>query len=109
MSPKERRNKGSLFWKIADEMIASGEAEEGTMMGFPCLRTQGQFFATAMGDRDEIVVKLPKDRVDHLIREDIGLPFAPAGRRFKEWVALPKSRSRRWRKLITEARDFVLT
>ena len=109
MSPKERRNKGSLFWKIADEMIASGDASEGTMMGHPCLRTQGQFFATVMHDREEVVVKLPKDRVDDLIREDIGLPFAPAGRRFKEWVALPKHTSRRWRKLMLEARDFVRT
>ncbi|MEM1246197.1 MAG: hypothetical protein AAGK22_07480 [Acidobacteriota bacterium] len=105
--PRERRHPKSLFWKIADEMIASGKAEEGTMMGHPCLRTEGQFFATILGEREEVVVKLPKDRVTELIREEVGLPFAPAGRKFKEWVALPKGQSRRWRRLIADAREFV--
>ena len=104
---RERRYPKSLFWKIADEMIAEGEAEEGTMMGHPCLRTGGQFFATILGEREEVVVKLPKERVTELIREEIGLPFAPAGRKFKEWAALPKEQSRRWRRLIAEAKAFV--
>ena len=88
------------------------------MMGHPCLRTlprtkgkgakaQGDFFATLMRDREELVVKLPRARVEHLVREEIGEPFAPAGRVFREWVAIPKTRSRRWRKLVDEALAFV--
>ncbi len=114
----ERRHPKSLFWKIADELIEEGKASEGTMMGHPCLRTlprrgtkskkaQGDFFATLMRDREELVVKLPRERVEHLVREEIGEPFAPAGRVFREWVAIPKASTRRWRKLVDEALAFV--
>ena len=35
-----------LFWELADPMLAAGEATRGTMMGHPCLRAGGAFFAT---------------------------------------------------------------
>jgi hypothetical protein len=56
-----------LFWELADPMLAAGEATKGTMMGHPCLRTGGAFFATAGHDDDELVVKLPAERVEQLI------------------------------------------
>jgi hypothetical protein len=97
------------FWAIADELIAAGTAEEGTMMGHPCLRVNGSFFATAGHDANELIVKLPADRVAALIAEGIGQPFAPAGRRFREWVAVPYSQRALWRGLVAEAQEFVMS
>lgn len=73
------------------------------MMGEVCLRTEGQFFASVGHTRDELIVKLPRDRVQTLIDDGIGQPFPPSGRPFKEWVAIPRSFSRRWRRLVEEA------
>lgn len=33
--------------------------------------------------------------------------FAPAGRRFREWAAVPPERSRTWKRLLDEALAFV--
>lgn len=102
-----------LFWKIADQMIAERRAEEGTLMSSPCLRRpsaaegKGRFFAMA-GRRDgDVIVKLPRVRVDELIESGVGRPFAPAGRTFREWVSIPRERSRRWRGLLEEAWRFA--
>ena len=46
-------------------------------------------------------------RVEELIEADVGGPFAPAGRTFKEWVALPEGSATEWLSLLDEARDFV--
>jgi hypothetical protein len=34
------------FWDLAEEMYVDPAVERGTMMGFPCLRVSGQFFAS---------------------------------------------------------------
>lgn len=99
--------KVALFWEIAEPMIAAGTADEGTMMGHPCLRVGGAFFATAGHTGDELVVKLPANRVAALIAGGTGQPFAPAGRTFREWVAVPAQDRVLWAALIHEAHDFV--
>jgi hypothetical protein len=80
-----------------------------TMMGFPCLRVNGQFFASFDARTNSLVIKLPAARVDELIESDRGAPFAPAGSRFREWVAVNAGRSRLWPALLNEARAFVAT
>jgi hypothetical protein len=35
------------------------------------------------------------------------MPFAPAGKVFREWAAIPKPDRRRWKKLLVEAITFV--
>ncbi len=77
------------------------------MMGHPCLRSNGQFFAMVGQDTGHLIVKLTKDRVDWLIAEEQGEPFAPAGRRFKEWVVVPRKHARLWAELMREAKAFV--
>ena len=42
---------------------------------------------------------------DHL--QDVGRPFAPAGKVFKEWVSIPCRDRRRWRALLREGVEFV--
>lgn len=97
----------ALFWEIAEPMIAAGEAQLGTMMGHPCLRVNGAFFATAGHAGHELIVKLPALRVNELIADGAGMPFAPAGRTFKEWVAVPDPNPRLWTELVREARAYA--
>ncbi len=47
------------------------------MMGFPCLRFAGAFFASCDHRTGDLIVKLSRDRVAQLIAEGIGKPFAP--------------------------------
>ena len=77
------------------------------MMGFPCLRTDGKFFASCDHRTGALVVKLPEARVDELIETGRAEPFAPAGHPFREWASIPEARSRAWRRHLAEALDFV--
>lgn len=110
MSPI-RREPGAddaLFWELAEPLLASGEVEEGTIMGFPCLRTSsGGFLAMAEHRTGDLIVKLAAGRVEELVAEGSGLPFAPAGRRFREWVHVPERDEALWQALLDEGRAFV--
>jgi hypothetical protein len=58
--------------------------------------------------KGELVVKLPKDRVEELSDAAVGHPFDPGhGRLLKEWVAVPTEAGRRWHASVEEAREFV--
>jgi hypothetical protein len=96
-----------FFWGLAAPLIASGQATEGVLMGFPCLRVKGEFFATCDHRTGELIVKLPRARVEELTDLGHGQPFAPAGRVFREWVLVPERDDRRWAELMAEARSFV--
>jgi len=95
------------FWELAEPFLVRSGVTRSTMMGFPCLRINGQFFASVDRSSGNLLVKLPEARVDALLDAGRAEPFAPAGRRFREWAAVPHSRSRTWSKLLDEAHDFV--
>lgn len=97
------------FWDVADDFIASGRLIEGTMMGTQCLRSASSdgFVATVERATGNLVVKLPKERVAELIADGDGLPFAPATRVFKEWVAIATFDEKVWTTLIEESMRFV--
>ena len=98
----------SLFWDLIDELRSHDErVEEGTIMGGRCARVSGEFLGLVGHKGFGMVVKLPRNRVDELIAEGIGQPFAPAGKVFREWVAITKPDRRRWSKLLVEAVAFV--
>lgn len=99
--------KSKLFWSLADPMLASGEVEKGTMMGFPCLRVSGKFFASIERTTDDLIVKLPKERVTDLINSGEASPFAPNGRTFKEWALINTADETKWRTYLDEALLFV--
>ncbi len=102
------RGSTDMFDELADPLLGSGRAEPGTMMGLPCLRTaRGDFFAAADRHTGDLIVKLPATRVDDLIDRGVGEPFAPAGRRFREWVSIPERDPVRWEALMADALDFV--
>ena len=69
------------------------------------LKVDGRIFAMLV--RGALVVKLPADRVEELIRSRQGAPFdAGRGRPMKEWVTIRGSTSS-WLDLAREARRFV--
>ena len=105
--PADADEKDTLFWDLAEPLLAEGVADKGTMMGFPCLRTDGDFFASLHHQTGDLIVKLPADRVAELVASGEGRPFAPAGRTFREWVSIPEPDEARWRDLLDEARAFV--
>ena len=71
------------FWLLAEPLLAHAGVERSTMMGLPCLRLHGAFFAGCDRRIGHLVVKLPQTRVDDLIDSGRAQPFAPAGRRFR--------------------------
>jgi hypothetical protein len=95
------------FWDLAEPLLAQPAVERSTMMGLPCLRIHGAFFASCDSRTGDLLVKLPEARVDQLVDAGRAQPFAPAGRRFREWAAVAPERSRTWKRLLDEALAFV--
>lgn len=98
----------ALFWDLATELQASdSRVVEGTIMGSPCLRVGKEFLAMNHHKQEGLVVKLPADRVSELIERGDGESFAPAGKVFKEWLAVTTVDEVRWRELLREGISFV--
>ena len=69
------------------------------------LNVNGKIFA--MCRKGDLVVKLPRDRVDELIDARKGTRFDPGhGRIMKEWIVIP-AKKEDWQKLSKEAYTFV--
>jgi hypothetical protein len=97
-----------VFWELIDELrVDDPRIEEGTIMGGRCARVAGEFLALVGFKDTGMVVKLSRERVDELIMQGIGRPFAPAGKVFREWVSIPHRDRRRWRSLLREGVEFV--
>jgi hypothetical protein len=70
------------------------------------LRVSGKIFA--MFIQDELVVKLPKVRVDELVATRGARNFDPGhGRLMKEWAVMPEAAAGEWLALVGEARSYV--
>jgi len=107
---KERRQSvvdDSLFWDLAEPLLAAGQVEEGVLMRSPCLRVRGEFLACPEYRSGDLVVKLPAARVAELIGAGTGLAFAPAKKVFKEWVQIPGRDADLWSQLLAEGLGFV--
>lgn len=77
------------------------------MMGLPCLRVAGAFFAAWDPRAGDLLVKLPILRVDALVDSGQAHSFAPVGRRFRAWAAVPATRAASWPGLVDEALRHV--
>jgi len=95
------------FERLAESLLRRPGVSRGTMMGFPCLRVRGDFFACVHHEGHSLIVKLPAERVADEVDVGNGEPFAPNGRVFREWLLVPLEHSRRWKGLLDEAHDFV--
>lgn len=96
-----------LYSRLTESLLDDPAVERSTMMGYPCLRVNGGFFASVERSTGHLIVKLPAARVGELVESGIGIPFAPNGRVFREWVACPFPDEEEWAALLDEARAFV--
>jgi hypothetical protein len=96
-----------LFWDLVEPMYADPAVQRSTMMGLPCVRLDGRFFASLDRRTGALLVKLSSERVRQLVDAGHGQPFAPAGRTFREWVAITVPDRRRWQALLAETRDHA--
>jgi hypothetical protein len=92
---------------LACKLLDEPDVTRSTMMGYPCLRSDGAFFACVERTTGHLIAKLPADRVQELIGLGRAVPFAPNGRVFREWAAFPVPNRREWRGVLDEARMFV--
>jgi hypothetical protein len=80
----------------------------GKGFGSAALKFDGKIFAM-MSSKGKFVVKLPKGRVDELVRLGRGEYFDPGhGRLMKEWLAV-ESGAGSWVELAREAHRFART
>jgi hypothetical protein len=79
---------------------------KGSGFGASALKVNGKIFA--MVSKGELIVKLPRKRVDELLDSGVGTRFDPGhGRLMTEWLSVEPDRSQRWPALADEARDYV--
>jgi hypothetical protein len=97
----------SQFWEVAAPLQSSPAVARSTVMGLPCLRVNGQFVASFDRRTGDLVVKLAEERVHELIERGQAHPFAPSGRRLREWAAISSDRPEQRRALLGEAVAFV--
>ena len=91
------------FWALAAPLLEQAGVGRSTMMGFPCLRLNGEFFASCDHRTGSLVIKLDEPRVVALVDAGKAEPFAPNGRRFREWASIPVRLRRSWGTLLDEA------
>jgi TfoX/Sxy family transcriptional regulator of competence genes len=95
------------WMKIAEAEQGLPGVSGGTGFGRSAgLRIDGKVYAMLVDG--ELVVKLPKDRVDTLVAKGGARRFGHGARVMKEWATLPSGTSRRWKTLVAEAKAFVV-
>jgi hypothetical protein len=96
-----------LYDGLTDDLLYDPAVGRSTMMGYPCVRRAGRFFASFDTRAEALVVKLPGERVADLVADGTAEPFSPNGRVFREWATIPDPDPRVWEQLLAEARDFA--
>jgi hypothetical protein len=97
----------TLYDDLTDDLLYDPAVGRSTMMGYPCVRRAGRFFASFDARANALIVKLSRERVAQLIAKGTGEPFAPNGRVFREWTTIPEVDAKVWRRLLAEARDYA--
>jgi hypothetical protein len=96
-----------LYDELTDDLLYDPAIGRATMMGYPCVRLAGKFLASYDDKARCLVVKLPRERVTELVESGRGDPFAPAGRVFREWAAIPTVDRSLWQRVLAEAVEFA--
>ena len=107
-SPEASRRAADLFEQLSSRLLEEPRVQEGTGFGaIPGLKASNKIFA--MLCRGELVVKLPRHRVDQLVADGTAARFDARrdGRLMKEWAAVPTDRGYAWEALADEAFRFV--
>ena len=96
--------------RLSGEFLTSDPAVSvSTMMGLPCLRLDGAFFASLDTRTGNLLVKLPATDVSERVERGEGSRFAPAGRVFREWIAIEPGSEAAWRAAMADALAFAAT
>lgn len=103
MTDHRRTSGEERFWALAEPLLTQPGVTRSTMMGFACLRLDGDFFATCDHRSGHLVVKLDESRVNELLDAGAAEQFAPNGRPFREWASIPPRCHARWGRLLDEA------
>src|SRR5437016_13436093 len=94
------------FEKVAAEYTSDPQVKRGRMFSSEnVLSANGKIFA--MLNKGRFVLKLPKERVDQLVSQRLGVNWGPGpGRLMKEWVAI-ESQTPSWVELCWYAYAIV--
>lgn len=85
---------------------AEHAVQSSRKFGSSALTIRNKIFAMLV--KGQLVVKLPKQRVDALLAAGLGERFDPGhGRLMKEWFAVPPTSELDWLVLADEAMQFV--
>ncbi len=101
-----------LFEDVINFFASDSKVSQAKMFGSPGLKIRGKIFAFLT--KGQLILKLPKERVDGLVAaktgDHFGHVFAPDDwRPMKEWVALKPTSEKEWLTLAQEAKDFVIS
>ena len=102
ISPEDR------YASLCASFFARGDVNPSEKKGFgaAALTIEGRIFA--MLTRGRLVVKLPRVRVDALVKKGWGVRFdANRGVEMKEWLSVDPSHEAEWTGLAEEAFVFV--
>lgn len=97
------------FAPVVDAFVKDRAVTYGNVFASMGLKVNGKIFA--MMSQGRFVLKLPRDRVDELVRGGQGKPFQPGrgsgrGRVMKEWIVV-NAPPGAWADLAKEAHRFV--
>ena len=96
----------AIYDSIVTAMVGDSRVTQSKMFGSPGLKVNGKVFAVLV--KGQLVVKLPRQRVDALVAAGQGEYFDPGmGRLMKEWVSVPVRAASIWPGLAKEALAFV--
>ena len=98
---------GTLFDAVVEPFSGDPRVTAGTGFGgSPGRRVDGRIFAMLV--RGELVVKLPRLRVDDLVEAGTAKWFdAGKARPMREWASIDTTHGDSWPALVGEAYDFV--
>ena len=97
-----------FFDEVATRLLhADPDVERAHMFNSDGLkaRANGKFFATV--SREQLLVKLPAERVAGLVASGAGQPFRSGGRLMREWVLLQPADEAACAAYVDEARAFA--
>ncbi len=111
MPGRDPKGADALFEELvsrfsADPGVTVPSEGKGRPFGASALKLDDKIFA--MLTKGELVVKLPRHRVDELVASGTGGPFDTGrGRVMKEWVTIGPAHGGAWERLAREALEFA--
>ncbi len=94
------------FEAVSGAFATDRSVTRGKMFGSAGMKVKNKVFAMLV--KGELVVKLPRERVEAIVASKRGKDFDPGhGRLMKEWVAVGSPSEKEWIHIAREARDFV--